>query len=615
VDLPSAPSSDLPGSRPPPAGVLPGLAIVLAGLAAYANSLAGPFIFDDIDSIRDNPTIRHLWPMGEVLRPSGNLGPAGRPLLNLSFALNRALGGSDVRGYHAANLAIHLCAGLVLYGILRRTFGRMAGAEGAPTAGGDRSSPRISGAFLAFAVALLWTVHPLQTEAVTYISQRAESLMGLFYLLTLYSFIRYMGVGAVERGSIPTPNEAHPEVALVWGILSIGACLLGSLTKEVIVTAPVAVLLYDRTFVSGSFAGALRRRWGYYASLAACWLVVACLLPGVHQRGVGFGEGVRWWAYALGECPVVLRYLGLAFCPLAQNLDTGGVVADPSWAEAPCVAAMLLLVGLSVVLLLRKERPAAPGRSLGFAGALFFLLLAPTSSVVPITGQPMAEHRMYLPLAALLAIVACGVNTLLGRRGLSLLLALAVGFCWLTVKRNNLYASELQIWSDVVAKSPGNARARNNLGVALSAKGLLAEAEDQYREALRLKPDYANAHNDLGNALYSMGRVPEALAEYQAALRAKPGYAEAHNNLGYALFRTGRVSAAIPEFENALRLKPAFADAHVNLGNAFEATGRIPEAIAEFEWVLRIQPGNRLAATALEGLRRGGARQGAPTAR
>jgi hypothetical protein len=165
--------------------------ILVAGLWAYHNSFRAPLIFDDAFSITRNPHIRHLWPIWDALSPASKSFVGGRPIVNLSLALNYALGGLAVRGYHVFNLAIHLLAGLTLYGIVRRTLLRPGLSErfGA------------SAEWIALAVALLWTVHPLQTEAVTYISQRCESLMGLFYLLTLYWFI--CGVeGASERESV-----------------------------------------------------------------------------------------------------------------------------------------------------------------------------------------------------------------------------------------------------------------------------------------------------------------------------------------------------------------------------------------------------------------------------
>ena len=158
------------------------LLVMVAGLLAYHNSFTSPFIYDDELSILTNPTIRHLWPIWQVLSPPhrGGFTVEGRPIINLSLAINYALGGYDVWGYHALNLTIHVLAGLTLYGVVRRTLHRPRLRE--------RFGATANG--LALATAVLWTVHPLQTASVTYIIQRAESLMGLFYLLTLYGFIR-----------------------------------------------------------------------------------------------------------------------------------------------------------------------------------------------------------------------------------------------------------------------------------------------------------------------------------------------------------------------------------------------------------------------------------------
>ena len=169
------------------------VALVTLCLVAYHNSFTGPFIFDDVRSIRDNPTIRHLWPIGQCLHPPHQHGLTveGRPLINLSLAINYALGRQKVWGYHALNLAVHILAGLTLLGVVRRTL----------------QQPRLLGCFgraangLALTIAILWAVHPLQTESVTYVIQRAESIMGLFYLLTLYCFIRGVGHGIHAFGT------------------------------------------------------------------------------------------------------------------------------------------------------------------------------------------------------------------------------------------------------------------------------------------------------------------------------------------------------------------------------------------------------------------------------
>jgi len=201
---------------------LAGGIIAAAALAAYANSFHGPFVFDDFGTIAQNRTIRHLWPIWAPLSPPTEGMPVtGRPIANLSFAINYAFGGLNVWGYHAANLAIHVLAGLTLFGIIRRTLARlgMAGATG-----------------LACGIALIWTLHPLQTESVTYISQRAESLMGFFYLLTLYLFIRSVDCGPESGFQVSglrsqVSEECPQPSAKMFQVFAVAACWFCSATK------------------------------------------------------------------------------------------------------------------------------------------------------------------------------------------------------------------------------------------------------------------------------------------------------------------------------------------------------------------------------------------------
>ena len=273
---------------------LAGVAIVLAALVAYYNSFSGPFIYDDVVSITENPTIRHLWPVGRVLSPPAHLPVTGRPLLNLSLALNYALSGNAVWSYHALNLLIHILAGLTLFGLVRRTLLRQGNG------GQALQQPVLSKQFgeasmpLAFAVALLWVVHPLQTECVTYVTQRAESLMGLLYLLTLYCFVRGAESARTLNAERRTPNAESPTTnyelptterrrlsdysSSLWMLASVGACLLGMASKEVMVSAPLMVLLYDRTFVAGSFRAAWQNHWRLYLGLAVSWLLLGFLV-------------------------------------------------------------------------------------------------------------------------------------------------------------------------------------------------------------------------------------------------------------------------------------------------------------------------------------------------
>jgi protein O-mannosyl-transferase len=587
--------ADAPLAAPPRGRIaLAAGVIAVAAAGVYWNSLGCPFVFDDQPTIVGNPSIRHLWPPGPVLwPPAGAGGASGRPLLNLSLALNYAAGGLDVRGYHAVNVLLHALVALVLFGVVRRTLLARPAERW-----------RASSLMVAFVAALLWAVHPLLTESVTGVVNRAELLAALFFLLTFYGFIRGVQSPAASRR---------------WLGLAVAACLLGMASKEWMVSAPLLVLLYDRTFVAGTFRAAWRRRRPWYWALAGTWLALGLVMAASHHRNdtVGFGLGVSAWSYALTQCFAIVRYLRLSVWPHPLVLDYGRYLV-PGWAAVGPQALLLAALAAATAWALVR-RPAA-----GFLGAGFFALLAPSSSVVPLVTQTVAEHRMYLPLAAVIVAAVAAVQAAAGRRGLVALLALAAGLGGLTVRRNRDYRSEFAIWSDTVAKWPDNARVQLRLGIlqfeagridaaiadyrralrlepdnpdalrslghALYDTGRLAEAIDCYRAALRLRPDLAEVHNNLGVALVRIGRLPEAMAHYEAAIRLKPDYDKPHNNLGIALLQLGRTGEAAAQFEAAVRLNPDFADAHMNLGNVLLQLGRPAAAIAHYHQALRLEP-------------------------
>ncbi len=568
--------------------------IVLAMAAAFSSSFAGSLVFDDNSSISQNATIRQLWPIWKPLSPSRTcVGVGGRPLLNLSLAINYAISGYGVWSYHVVNLAIHILAALLLFGVVRRTLLL-------PTMRDRWGAAALP---LGFVIALLWAVHPLQSESVTYIVQRAESLMGLLYFLTLYCFIRGASVeGSGVRGQGSEP-DSHPSSFVLppvaWYVGSMAACLLGMASKEVMVSAPLIVLLYDRTFCAGSFREALRRRCGLYLALAGTWILLGWLVLALSPLGTSTGPGTReftWSSYLLTQPGVIVHYLRLAVWPSGLCLEYG-------WPPASTVAEVLLpttVVGglfAATVCALRKRS------AWGFLGVWFFAILAPTSSFVPL-GQAAFEHRMYLPLAAVVTGLVVGgflAGRWLVRRGKISLLAsqvmagaltffASVALGILTFQRNLDYRSELSIWEDTVAKAPNNHRAHNNLGNVLVSCGRPQEAVAQYRKALEIKPDFAEAHNNLGNALTSCGRPDEAIAYLRKALEFKPDFADAHYNLGNALASRGQPDEAIAEYQKALEIDPDYAEAHYNIGTVLAKRGLSDEAIAEYQKALEIRP-------------------------
>jgi tetratricopeptide (TPR) repeat protein len=532
--------------------------LVLAVLLVYGNSLHAPFLFDDTGAVVNNATIERLGSWAILNPPADGSTTTGRPLVNASFAVNYALSERNVWSYHALNLSIHLLCALLLLGSVRRIL----------------SGPVLQSRFgfsatnLAFGSALIWTVHPLLTETVVCVAQRTESLCALFYLLTIYGFLR----GVAEGGRL-------------WWVVAWFACLAGMASKEVMVTAPVMVLLLDRTFFAGGFATAWRQRRGFYLALAGTWLLLGFLLwRGGGSRGLaaGFGLGISSWSYLLKQCEALVLYLQLSLWPHPLVLDYGTAVTHALgevWWQGVIILA--LLAGTAWAL---ARRPA-----LGFVGAWFFIILSPSSSVVPLVTQTVAEHRMYLPLVSLIVLAVVGLHEIAGRRAGQVLIGLTLALGALTAARNRDYREVVTIWADNVAKYPRSERAENNLAWALQQQGRSAEANLHFARAVELQPGYVSARYNWGVALLDQKQTEAAIAQFEAAVRLAPAHADARLNLGNALMQVQRAAEAIPQYEEALRLKPG-ADVHYNLGIALAEVGRANEAEQHLRAALQGNP-------------------------
>jgi tetratricopeptide (TPR) repeat protein len=532
--------------------------LVLASLAAYGNSLTKDFVLDDLAWISANEQIAR--PADYMRSPIGT----GRPIIALSLLLNYYAGGLDVVGYHALNVTIHLLAALTLFGILRRTLLLPRW----PANYLDRATD------LAFAVALLWIVHPLQTQSVTYVIQRCESMMGLFFLLALYCAIR----------AWDSPR------AWLWQLGSILSGAAGACCKEIIVGAPLLVVLYDWIFVERSPRRLLRRRGVLYLGLAiSSWGVVAWLraLSSMSTDTAGFSySGITPLSYFLTQPGVILHYLRLSIWPVGQCLDyLGWPIASKSsdW----------LLPGLVVALLFAGTVWAICQRSwLGFVGAWFFIILGPTSSFMPIADVAF-EHRMYLPLASIAVLVVVGVDAVIrrlaGRGGVALLSLAAGSLITLTIRRNEDYRTALAIYTDSVEKSPFAYRSRLNRAGRLpyeerdqahaecdrvleqnstyflgnAQRGRLELTAGQYQQAaedlyigLRSGQYRALTFTLLGQCHYELGKTEKALAAFREAVREAPGQGKFRLTLALLLNDLGHVANAASERKSALDLKP-----------------------------------------------------------
>jgi len=429
-------------------------------------------------------------------------------------------------------------------------------------------------------VALVWSVHPLLTEPVTYIVQRTELLMGLFYLLTLYAALRAW-------------DSARPAR---WEALAVACGALGMACKEVMVTAPVMVVLHDLLLRGEGWSALWPRRRRLYAGLAATWAVLVAILAGGAQVKGALGGAtaipplVYLWLQATG----IVHYLRLCLWPdpLRLAYDWGPPAILPG---LPGAVIVLAFIGGAVAA--RRSRPW-----LTFCACWFFLILAPTSSILPLSTEPLAERRMYLPSAAVVALVVLGVRSALIRlarppqrtvpvavaAGAVAVAVLALGV--LSWRRLGDYRTALALWTDTARKAPRSPVAHNNLGMALALEGRLDDALGHFRQAVALDPRRPVSYYNVGFTLAHQGQPREAIGYLRECLRLRPADADAHFTLAVALAATGERAEAVRHFEESLALRPQDAQVQRELANALAAEGDLEGAGRHFEESLRLDP-------------------------
>ncbi len=562
--------------------VVASLTIAVATVLVYSNTFDSSFHFDDVPNIVENLGLRHLssqWP------PSGN-----RWLGYLSFALNYRLGGLGVFGYHLANVAIHVCNGLLVFWLTALTL-RTPAMRRAEVG-------RIVRRYLPLTAGLLFAVHPVQTQAVTYIVQRFASLATLFFLLSLALY-------GQARLSLEEVRPSKARSAVLY-CLSVAAAAAAMKTKEISFTLPLVAALYELTFFGQ------RRRLLLLAPLAATALLIPYGLV-TQERSLAdvLGDAshvaaetpeIPRFTYLVTQSRVVVTYLRLLLLPIRQNLDydfrLSSSLADPAVLVA---IAILLAVATAAVLLLARARRTNRGAGVlvVFGVAWFFVTLSVESSLIPIR-DVIFEHRMYLPSVGALLALSTALLWALERLHSSISPAVQVA-CALAItagplgvaahERNLVWKNELTLWSDVVAKSPGKPRAHNNLGNAYEARGQLDDALLEYREAIQLDLGFAEAHNNLGKAYVAKGQVDDAVREYHDAIRLNPVLVEPHLGLGDAYKARGQLDDAVREYHDAMRLDPGRATTHNSLGNAYQARGQLDDALREYREAIRLDLG------------------------
>ncbi len=493
--------------------------VLLAAVAvAYLPFLDAPFVFDDHFDIVADASLRQLWPATWL--------HGKRPLTTLTFALCWAFSPNAVEGFRAVNVAIHAGASLLCWGLAARVLAL------------PRLSALTAPAWLAPLVALLWALHPLQTSAVTYVVHRYESLAGLFYLATVYCFIR--GSSSPKRWR--------------WYLFSLAACLLGGLSKETLITVPLVCLLLDLTLVESSVRRLLAARWLYYIGLGLCllpMLVMAVWMPVAASQKAGEGTGPL--QYLLSQPSALAHYARLVVWPWPLCIDYYDWPVVTSlrqwrWRE------ILVLCGVVTTLvgLARRRLWALP---LGLA----LLILLPTSSIIPLRHELVAERRLYLPLLPLLAGALLGANRLVSRPVRLLPGAgIAVALLWLgmTLMRNLQFSSQIGLYEAEVQHRPRNARAAIWHARYLADRARLVEADAESRRAFALDPTVPRIERQMNRIASLTGDLVRARQFAELGLLRDPKNPESYQLAIDANVRAGDVARAVALLETAVKRRP-----------------------------------------------------------
>ncbi len=600
------------------------LLITFAVFLAYSNTFHVPFHFDDIDNIVKNPVIKDLryvtdpsWIDSKDNTDHFDLPKWGKPLFKrrfigyLTFAMNYAIDGLNVRGYHLVNILIHAANAVLLYWIIILTFR----TPHFPSGTSQGSSPSAgSRDLIALFTALFFAVHPIQTQAVTYIVQRFASLATLFFLLALLMYIQFR-LSGLESGAASRPFSSRAALKRYAAYsVSFASVVLAIKTKEFGMLLPAVITLYEFMFFEGSVKKRLQYLVPFGLTIAILPLTLLSMsgsLPGAGgidniaaiQSGAQEGAFSRT-DYLFTQFRVIVTYIRLLFLPIDQSLDYDYPIYH-SFFEPQVALSFLFLLSIFAGGLYLYHRSRVEETSyrhlyrLGSFGIFwFFLTLSGESSIIPIA-DVIFEHRVYLPsigffitLSSIVALVSTRWEDRTGtmKKFLAAVLTLlVVALSAATFARNVVWQSRTSLSEDDVWKNPGKARPHTDLGYIYAEQGRMSEALHHMKIAIALNFYYPEAHYNLGHTYAAMGQMEQAIYEYKLAA-IEHDYVDAHSHLGLAYAKLGRTEEAIKEYRIALELAPYSVETHYSLGDAYAALGRREEAVAEYRTALRLKP-------------------------
>ncbi|HSW48584.1 MAG TPA: tetratricopeptide repeat protein [Bryobacteraceae bacterium] len=541
-----------------------------AVLLVYQPALDGPFVFDDQYLPFFSPRYAEQT-LSEATR-------GVRPFLMFSFWVNNRLAGIEPYTYHLWNVLLHFANSLLVFFIVRRLLA-LAGSQGP-----------LREWMAAFAGAV-FLLHPAQTEAVAYVASRSEVLSALFFYSAFAVFL-YRRTEAVS----------WPRSFAV--ILLYGAAVS---TKEHTITLPALLLLTDYFWNPGFSLKGIRRNWRLYAPLAVAAVAGVALVYRLARGSVSAGfsvEGLPWYDYLYTQCRALWVYFRLFLWPAGQNVDYAYPYSRSILDHGAIFGLAGLTLAVAAAVYFRKRYPLA---AYGFIAAL--ILFSPTSSVIPIQ-DAVAERRLYLPMLGLLLMVVEFLRrwkarpvVVAGSLG-CVLVALAIA-CNL---RARVWASDVLLWEDSVAKSPHNSRAHFHLAVAYSQQGRCEEASSRFEIADRLgKPDY-RLFVDWALAEDCAGRPDRAIEKLKRAVAIQPS-AYPHALMGMIYGKQKRYTEALAALETAEKLDPRENMTHFYRGNIYAATGDAARAAQEYRRAIELNPDNEAARRGLARVEAGARRR------
>ena len=523
--------------------------IVILGLAVYGNSLSGKFVWDDQFLIKDNVYIKSWSNSMKIFQE--DIGASGkerysayRPVQTLTYMVNYSLGKLDVRPYHLTNVLLHIMVALSILWLIRMLSGD---------------------ALLALLTAALFVVHPIHTEAVSYISGRADPLAAVFMLLAFIAYIRYLG-----------------SQRLTAYLLVVVCYILALLSRENTLIFPILLILYHSMFKKD-----LRR--GPFLGIVTIAAVYSVLRVTVLRSILGH---VSYTTTVLQRIPgsfvAVTTYIKLLVLPLSLHMEYGKklfTLTDPR-----AVAGIVIAVSLLAYALKKKDA----NRLSSFAILWFFLALAPSANIYPINAY-MAEHWLYLPSIGFFLIVSQFICLLYKKGRLAIaavvLVMLAISFySYLTIRQNAYWREPKTFYERTLHYAPDSARVYNNLGLIYKDMGRTEEAIALYEKAIKMNPQLPQAYNNIGNTYRDTAQKERAIVSYKKAIDIDPKFVEPYNNLCLIYKDQRRYEEAIGVIKKALDIDPNYAESYNNLAGIYCDIGRTEEGIALFKKALEINP-------------------------